>query len=293
MLIDKVLQMFQIRLREAKTPYEKAMESFFRASDKMVATTGKEFRTLFKRLANSLKQELLEVDTPQWRIERINALSDGFARYFARFDSEAESVISVAQRNILRMTDEQLPLPPSVVALSVATPIVDDAFIQGIASLTFDLVQGVSDDMRAAIKRDVGLSLLQGQSPQQAAKQITKYVNNQFYKAERITRTEMLRAQSIAQDKRYEQANQALQNAGMPLLKKTWIWSHKPDGRNGHKEAEQRYREGIPMNAFFEVRPTQTSTYEKMQYPRDPRASAKNTVNCGCRMVAVQQEPPT
>lgn len=77
----------------------------------------------------------------------------------------------------------------------------------------------------------------------------------------------------------------------LPGLKKSWIHSGKKHPRPGHVLcAEQTAKEPIPIEQPFEIVDLRTGEVEQLRYPRDPNASAYNTINCGCMMVAV---PPS
>lgn len=95
-----------------------------------------------------------------------------------------------------------------------------------------------------------------------------------------IAYTEVGRAYSSAQ---YEQMLE--QAKILPGLKKRWLHSEKEHGRPGHILAADQ--PPIPVEEPFEIVDLKTGEVESLRFPRDPQASAKNTVNCGCMMVAV------
>jgi len=84
-----------------------------------------------------------------------------------------------------------------------------------------------------------------------------------------IVRTELGRAFSTATQGRMEQARKA----GVSGLKKQWRRSGKLHSRRTHDLADGQIRE---VDEPFLV------GGEKIMFPRDPKASPKNTVNCGC-----------
>lgn len=95
-----------------------------------------------------------------------------------------------------------------------------------------------------------------------------------------IANTEIGRAYSAAQ---YEQMLE--QAKILPGLKKQWVHSGKEHGRPGHIIAATY--PPIPVDEPFEIVDVKTGEIELLRYPRDPEASAGNTINCGCMMIAV------
>lgn len=101
-----------------------------------------------------------------------------------------------------------------------------------------------------------------------------------------IVHTEIGRAYSAAQYKKMLHDAKLL-----PSLKKQWLASGKKDARPGHVLcAEHTKKEPIPVAQPFALLDPHTGEVEKLRFPRDPEASASNTVNCTCMMVAV---PPS
>ncbi len=80
--------------------------------------------------------------------------------------------------------------------------------------------------------------------------------------------TELGRAYSVAGQERFDQAGEVL-----PGLKKQWRRSGKRFSRPAHDVADG---EVVGVDETFAV------GGEALRFPRDPAASAKNTVNCGC-----------
>src|SRR5438445_2570012 len=90
--------------------------------------------------------------------------------------------------------------------------------------------------------------------------------------------TEIGRAYSVAQ---WETGLKQLQV--LPGLMKSWSHSGKLHPRPGHVLASKQAP--IPFLQDFEIVDLRTGEVEKMRFPRDPNASAFNSVNCGCMML--------
>jgi hypothetical protein len=94
-----------------------------------------------------------------------------------------------------------------------------------------------------------------------------------------IAYTEIGRAHSAAS----YAAMQDAQARGVKLGKR-WLKSGKLHPRPSHVSAHNQLRR---VDEPFEIVDRKTGELEKLRYPRDPKASAGNTINCGCLMVPV------
>ena len=93
-----------------------------------------------------------------------------------------------------------------------------------------------------------------------------------------IAYTEVGRAYSVAQ---WETGVKQLQL--LPGMMKSWQHSGKAHPRPGHVMAAQQ--PPIPFEQDFEIVDPRTGEVENLRFPRDPNASAFNTINCGCMMI--------
>ncbi len=149
---------------------------------------------------------------------------------------------------------------------------------------------GLTDSQIALYKSDKARwesYLSQGKVSQERYDKKIGYLNKQLEKgsmmsyarAERISRTEMLRASSMARQSRMEEIAELDKNAV-----KIWLHSGKPDGRETHMEAEAIYKANpIKTNEQFYI------DGEYGMFPRDVGFSAKNTVNCACTHIIINK----
>lgn len=92
-------------------------------------------------------------------------------------------------------------------------------------------------------------------------------------RAQTIVYTELGRAHAIASQAAMSEAAKKV-----PGMRKRWLKSGKLHPRPEHVRAHNQV---VPVNEPFTV------AGESMMHPRDPSASAKNTINCGCMAVPV------
>lgn len=131
-------------------------------------------------------------------------------------------------------------------------------------------MRDVSTAVANRVNQELGLVMTGINTPSQAATSIQGILGGVARKrALTIVRTELGRAFSTATQGRMEQAKKA----GVGGLKKQWRRSGKIHSRRTHDLADGQIRE---VDEPFLV------GGEKIMYPRDPKASPKNTVSCGC-----------
>ena len=107
--------------------------------------------------------------------------------------------------------------------------------------------------------------------PENVAKAIAKKIGgvNAISRAMTIARTETHKAANTTQ---YTKAEWAAQESGLKV-EVEWIATNDGRVRDNHRHADGQKRPiGQPFNVGGEA----------MRYPSDPRASAKNTINCRC-----------
>lgn len=141
---------------------------------------------------------------------------------------------------------------------------------QLVATQTF-LTSKITDISGQALRRvnsELGLVLIGVQSPSEATTKLSRILDIARNRAITITRTELGRVYEAAAHERRLQAKETL-----PGLKKQWRRSGKLHSRLAHDAVDGQIRNADePFNVGG----------EKLQYPRDPNGSAKNTINCGC-----------
>lgn len=119
------------------------------------------------------------------------------------------------------------------------------------------------------INDQLSLVITGAQQPGQAVTAIQNLLNGDRARALNVLRTELNTAYAAASQERMDTARVML-----PGLKKQWRKSGKRFGRREHILADGQVRD---IDQPFDV------GGEKLMFPRDPKASAKNRVNCGCQ----------
>ena len=129
-------------------------------------------------------------------------------------------------------------------------------------------IEGISLAAVDKINSELALVAIGAESRTQATANIARHLKGSGARALTVIRTELGRAYSIAGQERFEQASTVL-----PGLKKEWRRSGKIHSRPEHDAANGQI---VGVDESFLV------GGESLRFPRDPKASAANTVNCGC-----------
>lgn len=134
------------------------------------------------------------------------------------------------------------------------------------------LVKGITKEAGDKITNALGQTILGAKPVHQTITDVSKILTEGGRKRARtIVRTELGRAYADAAYRRLVESARVL-----PGLKKQWRRSGKIHSRIAHDAVDGQIR-SVPD--FFLV------DGERLLFPRDPAASARNTVNCGCTML--------
>lgn len=157
---------------------------------------------------------------------------------------------------------------PRVVLASIL-PTVDTRPLLAMRTFMTGRIANITSVLADRINTELGLVLIGAQTSSQAVGKVAEIMRlNARTRAVTIVRTELGRAFSVAGQQRYSQARQIL-----PGLKKQWRRSGKLHSRPDHDLADGQVRE---VEEPFRVGGVD------LMFPRDPKAPAKHTINCGC-----------
>jgi hypothetical protein len=242
-------------------------------------------RAILAQLEQARRQVLVEIaampgDTfNAFRARELEArIRDVMARFVQRYQT------TVAQpQALLYEAGQQLAGQPLVEAgVTYGVPQIPRRPLEVAQSFQALLISNATDETINAISTQLRLGLLRGQSVPEIAQGVAGQLTSAgpfgslAARAEAITRTELGRIQAIAAQSGLEESQRLV-----PDLRKQWQHSGNTGRwrRIGHVDADGQVRD---VNDAFRVRPAPGLPYEDLMYPRDPAASPKNTINCGC-----------
>lgn len=160
---------------------------------------------------------------------------------------------------------------------------IDTRMLQVLNVNTSDLVTQIMERTRQKIHNEVNLAVMGVQRPQDALRSVKTLLAGDpkrqgtglTWQAERIVRTEMNRAHSIASFEAMKEVERIV-----PEATKEWI--AQTDGRERHSHHELNGMK-VPVSQPFKH--SSIKTPGGLMYPRDPRGLPSDVINCRCRVV--------
>jgi hypothetical protein len=240
------------------------------------------------RLLRQMRRSLLGdlVDATGFRLFHLSAVLAAIDREIVRGRQAAQAAAADGVGRMWR-TGLDLVDEPLRVALGTAGVLADlsGELLAAAIDVTTDQVRGVWSELGSRLKSTVRRVTIGITDPFQAVQQVARTIRDPKTfgtaeaRAEAIVRTETNRTFAMASAKRMEQAGERLGTT----IKKAWLDAGDHRVRPAHRAAAARYNEGaaIPNGKPFIV------DGEALMFPLDPRGSAKNTVNCRCRLLPV------
>lgn len=163
--------------------------------------------------------------------------------------------------------------PLAAAEVHIATTILPRSLLEELSSYAAKGMTDLAPTIKKRVEGTIRSAVLGGQSPHEAMQTIQaslsgkagpfRFVN---FRAETVYRTEVGRVHSMAGHRRLVDAAEII-----PGLGKEWWWSKV--SRTTHAAAQGQKR---AADEPFSI------GGEDLMYPRDPNASAENTINCGC-----------
>lgn len=154
-------------------------------------------------------------------------------------------------------------------SLSALVGEIDTRQLMAMRSFLTAKMKDVATEAVNRINAELGLVMIGARSPSEAVKRVDELLGGDAHgRAVTILRTETGRAYSMASAERMSQAKEA----GVKVQKQ-WRRSGKLHSRISHDVADGQIQD---IDQPFKVGGT------TMMYPRDPKAPAKETINCGC-----------
>ncbi len=264
---------------ETKTKFLKRVERFLNANERMTTREANKLVRLLKDARNEITQAIKNVPLTEWQMYYLPQLREQLNERLVGLETRLVQQTTDSTKAMFEYSVNKADeLSRAAGAIELPRVMVDPEVLEATQTLTGELIKTVPNNLRGRLGNRLALGLLEQKSAQQVAREMVEDFKLAAPQADRIARTELLRTQSLAQEKRFEQIVEL-----DPAMKKAWKWSGKPGGRTGHAEAEATYMANpIPFDEPFMVAPVAGGRKEPLQFPRDPAGSPENTINCGC-----------
>lgn len=237
-------------------------------------------RTAIRRVLRQLqlariliRNQLSSAATSTSTRERLRSLQGEVERHMSAFEAasvatSAEAAQAAIDAGLRRVTTAVLNAGIDL------TPRVNARALMRLQTALTDLITDISTKTRSRINAQIAQVLIGTQPINEAIAAVDTLLGGSARRrAQTILYTELGRINEAANQSAMEDAVKTV-----PDLRKRWVGSGKKHPRHEHVAAHGQLRE---VHQPFDV------AGEKLLYPRDPRGSARNTINCGCRSIPV------
>jgi hypothetical protein len=265
---------------ETKKKFNRRVDRYLDLNRKTTQTELKRQSNLLKGSRDAVTQDLATLKPTDFRMSFLPQLRAGIQGRLNQVMPQIKGSIQNAQQTMFEQTIQQTDVlvTSAGIDVSLLPSMADPELLAATQTLSGELIITVPQTLLQKTGNAIALGIMQQKSVNQIIDDVRGVYNQTIYNAERIARTEIMRTQSLAQNRRFEQIAEF-----QPGLLKTWRWSHLPDGRSGHADAEIFYGANpIPFKDPFMVAPKSGGTKEALQFPRDPAGSAANVIQCAC-----------
>lgn len=236
---------------------------------RIVADTEAEIRRLLALAAADISATLL-AQPSEWQAWYLPQLEASVRRTLQAYGDTAAAAAGASQITTIAAASGAVAASLKVRA-GVVLPTVSTAQLDGMRVFLTSKVRDITLTMANQVNQELGLVIIGTQSPFDAMKNVSSRLGDGIERAATIVSTEVMRAYSAGAQ---AQAEKYFDQFGLASWK-TWRKSGKLAPRLNHAIIDgQRVRFDQP----FKLNGGQV----KMMYPRDPKAPAKETINCGC-----------
>lgn len=255
--------------KERNRRFLKARQRQLKKADEIPEAVIKDLVKLLRAALKDIRATLAAQPT-EWEVfhlTQVKASVKGALDAFTRF-GDASISQGANQSWLAGQAAIDLPLTAGGVSVVDILPILNTRQLVATQHFLTDKIADISSQALRRINAEFGNVLLGIQGPADAATKLTKILEISRSRAQTIVRTELGRVYETAAHQRRLQAVERL-----PGLKKQWRRSGKLHSRLAHDAIDGQIRDA---DKPFMV------GGEELQFPRDPKGSAKNTINCGC-----------
>lgn len=255
--------------KERLAAFKRERARQLRAKIRQHKDTINQVESVLKAAKKQIKAELADMPTDYqaWQLPQVQRNITGLLNEIGQDISKAGSEGSLEswERGVGLIDG---PIDAGGIRLKAVLHDIDVQQLTAMRAFMTDRMIDVSTELAKKINSQIGLAMIGAQPQNEIIGSISKLIDGGRGRAKTILRTEMGRAFSVATQERQTQAAEVL-----PGMKKQWRQSGKIHSRTSHDLADGQI---VDVDKPFLVGGI------KMMHPRDPKAPAKETVNCGC-----------
>lgn len=236
-----------------------------------------------KLLSKARKEVAATVASTKWEAYHLPELKAGIERAMQDFGTQYGIDLRDAQMEFWDHGIDMVDLPLRKVGIYAVIPEIDMAALSIMQDFSTDLVVNLSKDAARKVSMEMSMGIMGQKSPYEVMQAVGRNLKDKSIfksiaaRAETITRNECGRVMEMAGQARRENAAKVVPGLGKE-------WKHGSGSRVPrltHVAVDGQTRKA---DEDFDV------NGEKLSYPRDPKGSAKNTINCGCYTVPFHED---
>ncbi len=259
---------------ERDRAFRQAVNRVVRERTALFRATRAELMTLLAEASSAIRAVLAgqPTDYERWTLPQLQR---EIRRALDEMGDQGAARISAAAGRAWELGDDLVEKPLEAAGVRISTaPRIDLRQLTAMRAFMVDRIKDIAVQGANRISAELGLVVIGARSPSDAITAVTKILGESSRaRATTIVRTELGRAFSAAAQDRMMEAAKML-----PGLKKQWRRSGKLHPRLHHDLADGRV---VEVDQPFVLKPFGRAAVELM-FPRDPKAPASETINCGC-----------
>lgn len=231
--------------------------------------------------AEAKVQAILKNSPSEWQSYHYPQLKRALEKAMEETALELKAAAELHQGRAFAFGQASCAQPLLVAGFAAGTLHIDTRQISAMRHFMTGKMEGITQAAARKINDQMGLVMAGAQSPAEAINNITAMLHGDRGRALTVMRTEIGRAYSVAAQEGMEASSRI-----NPAMKKQWRKSGKLFKRPAHEAAHGQIRN---IKEPFDI------GGEALMFPRDPEASLKNTINCGCLHYVYMDswEPPS
>lgn len=269
-----------------KQRFTAALNQVIRRFDRLEASTVRDMVRLLVSFRKDVRDLLAELPTgDRFNTLRLSGLRDDIDDLIVQLEGQLIATTQTGIRDAAELGLQSVTSPIAAAGVTTFYNRPSMSQINTLVDFSADLVKRVTADMRGKINTEITRIALGAISPFQAQKNLTEIlgiragrqvVKGVGHAAERIIRTEVNRSFNVSNFAQMQEVEEVT-----PDARKRWNATGDMRTRDPHINAHGQLQ---PISKPFIV------GGEKLMYPLDPAGSAKNTINCRCRMTVIHPD---
>lgn len=254
--------------KEQEKAYIAAEKATLAERKKLLESTRDDLVELLKKAGDDIALVLSgsPTDYQQWHLDQLQKEID---RVLDELGNACGQVLSEAAGKAWSGGESQIDKPTAGAGLQIGLPHLETQQLMAMRAFMVDRIKDISVEAASRIRGELGLVMIGAQGVHDTIGRVTEILGEPSRaRATTIVRTQLGGVWSYASHERALQAARA----GVPM-DKIWRRSGKIHSRLTHDLADGQR---VPVDKPFMVGTI------KIRFPHDPKAPAKEVINCGC-----------